>query len=114
MKFITKNEVRIKKNGDACEVEEYGFEDPVLDIAIATIRGRYPEKGFSVNVISKECIYILEGTIELSVNDKKVIMQKSDAAIIDTGEKYFLEGVARFVISCSPSWSPDQHRYSDV
>lgn len=44
-------------NSDKCKTLEYSFNDKDIDLGIATITGRYPERGFCVNVISKELCF---------------------------------------------------------
>ena len=49
------------KNSDKCKTLEYSFNDKEIDLGIATINGRYPDKGYGVNLVSKELIYVIEG-----------------------------------------------------
>ena len=45
--------------------------DKDIDLGIATIRGRYPDEGYGVNLISKELIYVIEGRGTLNFENEK-------------------------------------------
>lgn len=45
MKIALKNQAIQKTFGSVCSVEEYQLNDDMLDIAVATISGCYPDKG---------------------------------------------------------------------
>jgi hypothetical protein len=49
MKITLKHQAIQKTFGSVCSVVEYPLNDDMLDIAIATISGRYPDKGRVVN-----------------------------------------------------------------
>ena len=42
------------KNSDKCKTLEYSFNDKEIDLGIATINGRYPDKGYGVNLVSTQ------------------------------------------------------------
>ena len=62
MKIIRSDEAVQCANSEKCKTIEYSFGDKDIDLGLATITGRYPEFGFCVNLISKELIYVLEGS----------------------------------------------------
>ena len=64
------------KNSDKCKTLEYSFNDKEIDLGIATINGIYPDKGYGVNLISKELIYVIEGKGTLNFENKKLNFQK--------------------------------------
>ena len=61
MQKISLEETQKLKNSDLCQAIIYPFEENKIDISTATIRGRYPEKGYCVNTKVKEMIYVIQG-----------------------------------------------------
>lgn len=110
MKHIASTATMMHKNGPGCTVWEYGAGEQ-LDIAIATITGRYPENGFVVNEVSEEAVYVISGTGNLATRDTRVSLQPGDAVFITANDPYYFEGEdLRITVSCTPPWSPDQHK----
>ena len=72
MKVIKYGEAEAGANSENCKTLEYSFGDKDLDLGVAVITGRYPESGYCVNLISKELVYVLEGsgTIYFDTNKK--------------------------------------------
>ena len=99
---ITKNE--------SCKTLEYSFGDKDIDLGVATITGRFPESGFCKNTISKELIYVMEGSAKIYFRDKTVELDVGDAVLIDVLDEYYWEtDYCKVSMSCSPAWSPEQH-----
>lgn len=114
MKLIKNEEVIQGKNSDVCLVKEYSFDDEDLDLGVATITGRYPEKGYCLNEECKELIYVLEGNGTLYFENRKVEYSKGDSILIMPKEKYYWESNYCMVsMICNPSWSSKQHKLSD-
>ena len=57
-------------NSDKCKTLEYSFNDKEMYLGVATINGRYPDKGYGVNLVSKELIYVIEGKGKLNFENK--------------------------------------------
>lgn len=76
MKVIKYDNALKGKNSDKCKTLEYSFMDKDIDLGIATISGRYPDDGYGVNLVSKELIYVIEGSGTLNFEDKKLTFQK--------------------------------------
>ena len=111
MKVIKSNEALVGKNSDKCKTIEYSFNDKDIDLGIAIITGRYPETGYCLNLVSKELVYILEGTGELCFEDKTIPFNKDDAILIEPNEKYYWNtDYCKVSMSCSPAWDPEQHK----
>jgi hypothetical protein len=68
MKIVFKNQATQKKNSSMCSVTEYPLNDSMLDIAIATIAGRYPENGRVINRECKELAYVQRGEGKIVIN----------------------------------------------
>lgn len=111
MKICPKNEALEKKASDHCVVEEYPLGPAPMDLAIATLKGRYPDTGWALNLVSDEMAYILEGQGGLVTESGTQSLNAGDALLIERGEKYYWEGNMRILMSCSPPWTPDQHAW---
>ena len=99
------------KNSDKCKTLEYSFNDKEIDLGIATINGRYPNKGYGVNLVSKELIYVIEGKGPLNFENEKIEFSKGDSILIETNEKYYYDtDYCVISMTCTPAWSPEQHK----
>ena len=111
MKIIRNNEAIVGANSDKCKTIEYSFGDKDIDLGLATITGRYPESGFCVNLVSKELIYVLEGSGKLCFEDQTVSFSQGDAILIENNKKYYWRtDYCKVSMSCSPAWNPEQHK----
>ena len=110
MEVIKNSDAFKKNNSDKCEVIEYSFNDKDIDLGVATIISRYPEKGYCVNLVSKELIYVLEGEGKLYLKDKTIDFSVGDSILIDKGEKYYWDSkYCKVVLICTPAFSVDQY-----
>lgn len=99
------------KNSDKCKTLEYSFLNKKIDLGIATITGRFPDRGYALNEISEELVYVLEGTGTIYFEDKEVRFNKGDAILIEPNDKYYYETeYCVLSLSCTPAWSPNQHK----
>lgn len=107
-----KNDDAIKcVNSDKCETLEYSLKDKDIDLCVALITGRYPEKDYCLNLISKSLIYILEGTGKLYFENKTIEFSKGDSILIDSNEKYYWDtNYCKVSITCTPAWSKEQYK----
>lgn len=111
MKIIKNNDGVKGSNSDKCKTIEYSFGDKDIDLGIAVITGRYPEEGFGVNLISKELIYVLEGSGKLCFENEIINFSKGDAILIDSNEKYYWEAeYCKISMTCTPAWSKEQYK----
>ena len=111
MKIIRKNEAVLGTNTDKCNTIEYSFGDKDIDLGLATITGRYPSEGYCVNLISKELVYVLEGSGELHFEDEVISFQEGDAILIENNKKYYWNtNYCKVSMSCSPAWSIEQYK----
>lgn len=111
MKMIKFENAEKVANSDKCKTIEYSFGDKDIDLGLATITGRYPENGFCVNTISKELIYVIDGSGKLYFENKSIEFSKGDAILIDNNEKYYWETeYCKVSMTCTPAWSIEQHK----
>lgn len=111
MKMIKGSDAIKGANSDKCKTLEYSFGDKDIDLGLATITGRYPEKGYCINLISKELIYVLEGSGKSCFEDKIIDFSEGDSILIDSNEKYYWEvSYCKVSMTCTPAWSEEQHK----
>ena len=114
MKLIKLDEAKKGANSNECKTLEYSFDDKDIDLGIATITGRYPEKGYCVNKISKELIYVLDGSGKLYFDGEYIEFKKGDSILIEPNEKYYWDVSYCIVsMSCTPAWTKEQHKIED-
>lgn len=109
MKIALKHQAKEKANSPTCSVTEYELKDDMLDMAIATIAGRYPEQNRIVNQQCDELAYVFEGEGKIVVNHHEYRLSAGDVLIIEAGDKYFWEGKMKLFLSCRPAWKEEQH-----
>ena len=114
MEIIKYNNAEKGQNSDNCKVIEYSFNDKDIDLGVAIIKGRYPASGYGMNLISKELVYILEGSGSLICGDKKIEFAQGDSILIEPNEKYYFDTqYSKIAMACTPAWSKEQYRMVD-
>ena len=113
MKIIRKKETIISKNSLKCTAIEYPLNDKDINGAVIKLKGRYPDKGKTVNTKCKEMAYIINGEGQIVVNNKKIVLCKGDLVLIYPNEEYYWEGDLEMFIPCTPAWFPEQHKIID-
>ncbi len=111
MKLIPKGQANEFKNSDACVAFEYPLNDSAINIAVVVVNGRYPDKGCVMNEECKEIAFVMEGAGNVFIDDKEVKLEKGDAVLIEPGEKICWEGNLTMLMSCTPAWTPRQHKH---
>ena len=61
MKIVLEKDISQQVLSPVFSVTEYALEHDKMDMAIATISGRYPEEKRVTNAISTELVYVSEG-----------------------------------------------------
>jgi len=110
MKIIHKNETKIFKATGACTAIEYPLGDIDINGSIIEIKGRYPDKGRTVNLKCKELAYVIEGSGRVGIEEKETKISQGSLILIEPGEKFFWEGDLIMFMPCTPAWYPDQHK----
>lgn len=113
MKISFKHQASEKANSTTCSVTEHALNHEMLDVAIATITGRYPDERRIVNQQCDELAYLFEGKGKIVINHEEHKLSAGDVVLIEAGEKYFWEGNMKLFLSCRPAWNTDQHQVVD-
>lgn len=99
-----------EKSADNCVITEHHVdEEKMIDCAVVELNGRYPNTGWVINQQCKELGYVRSGKGQIVIEDKTFPLSAGDVVLIQPGEKYFWHGEMSIVISCTPSWHPEQH-----
>lgn len=111
MKYIAKSQAK-KVNVGAGDVLEYNLGDPDIDIAIATINGKYPQGGFVVNQECKELLYVLSGSGKLFTKNSSTELSAGDQLLIEKDELFRYKDCDNLVVvaACTPAWRSEQHK----
>ena len=111
MKVIRREKTVEFKNSKNCTALEYPLGNSDIGIAIIEISGRYPSKGYVFNEKCTEIAYVLSGTGTVTFkNGKSVDLGIGDVIMLEKEEQYYWDGDCSLCISCSPEWSPEQHK----
>ncbi len=90
-------------------IHEYLMEEQIISGAVAEIIGRYPEKGYAVNEVSRELVYIIEGKGIIITKDQKKEFDQGDVIFIDRGESFAWEGKFTMLMATTPKFYAKQH-----
>ncbi len=108
MKIVKKEDTIKFKNSEKCLEWLYPHKDDDIDISVAEISGRYPDKDYCVNLKVKQMAYIISGKGKICKENEVISFKAGDAILIAAGEKNFWEGVCKVAEICTPAWNPDQ------
>lgn len=67
MEIIKFDDALTGQNSELCKTIEYSFQDKDIDLGVATLLGRFPDKGYAFNEISKELVYVVAGSGTFSI-----------------------------------------------
>lgn len=110
MKVVHKSQTKQFKNSPVCVGIEFPLGDKEINGAIAEIRGRYPDKGWVVNLKCKELAYVLKGNGKIATENEEIKFNQGDLLLIYPKEKYYWEGNCDLFMACTPAWYPEQHK----
>lgn len=110
MEFVSSSHTTRSQNAANTTVYEYPTTDPSINGAVATIFGRYPEKGFVLNSICKEIVYVIEGNGIIGLIDKEVAIKNGDVLLLQPNEKYYWDGNLTLFMVTAPKFDPTQHK----
>lgn len=110
MEYISYESSVKHANSPNCIVYEYPMQNSEINIGIAEITDRYPDKGYAVNHECSEIGYILKGAGKLVTETEEATLSSGDVVYIPRGEKYYWEGNITVSLSATPAWYPEQHK----
>lgn len=108
--YIRKDQRKKIVVGQALVSYEYPLPDKDINIAVVSLRGRYPEQGFVVNSVCTELVYIVAGQGTVVVGGEPLGVSEGDVVLIKPGQQYFWQGTVTMLISATPAWYSEQHK----
>lgn len=108
----TKSDVKIVKNTKELEVHEYFVKNDSenLGFSVAYLDGEY---GDNKNHAVDQIIFIIEGTLSITINNNKYNIKEDDSIFIKKGTWYYVKGKAKFAVITNPAWYYEQYETKD-
>jgi mannose-6-phosphate isomerase-like protein (cupin superfamily) len=106
--MLVKKKDRLVFEKKGCKVFEYGGTQD-LDVGVAEIEERYPEKGWARNIKVDMTYFVLEGGGKLFLEKEVYEIVEGDLVIIERGKWYRAEGKMRVLMASGPAWSLGQY-----
>jgi len=78
-------------------------------IAYVEMKGDYPPKGFSMNDICTETLFLIDGKIDVQVDGVWNTLEKNDLIMILPRTKYRIRGEGKIIDLITPAWDKDQN-----
>src|ERR1700722_8862257 len=110
MQYCHQTDTNVRKNSSSCLIHQYPVGDSTMDLATVMLNGRYPSKGYAVNLISKEMVYVLNGNGVIVVDNNQRHLLQGDVVFIPEKTPYYWEGQMSLNICCNPAFKPAQHQ----
>ncbi len=79
-------------------------------IALVSAKGRYPDRGWSINSKCTETIFVLSGNLKINVDGKIFYLKRDDLIMILPGQKYKIRGKAKTLDLITPFWEKEQNK----
>jgi len=107
MEITKKDQSQIFHNGNIT-AHEYPTQNKNISGGYVEINGRYPKEGWICNQDCTELVFVIKGSTTLTNEEKSIILNEMDQAIIDPKEKYFFDGNCIVFVPSTPPWTPEQ------
>ena len=108
---VTKGNRHTIQSSVSTIIHEYQMDEPNISGSVAKIHGRYPETGFAVNEVSKEIVYITQGSGKLIQANSEIHFEESDVLFIDKNELFAWQGIFPCSWSLRPNSTPNSTQY---
>ncbi len=86
------------------------MDEQTISGAVAEINGRYPKKGFAINEVCKELVYILSGNGSIITTSGETMFTQNDVIFIDKNEQFAWKGTFSMFMVTAPKFDPKQHK----
>lgn len=105
--FVKKDKAKVFKK-PTCTVWEYGGTQS-LDLAVAEIKGKYPENGWARNTKVDMTYFVINGAGKIYLDSEIYAISEGDLLMIEKRKWYKVEGNLKVIMASSPAWSLDQY-----
>jgi len=113
MEYISQSNTRKFENG-AIVAWEYEMQNTNLNVACISIKGRYPENGFTRNLQSDSIVHIVNGNGIVGIRGGTTTDLTADDQIhLAIGDAYYFEGDLEIIYAASPAWTSEQTEHTD-
>src|SRR5688500_3101322 len=111
MQHIPKSAARRIAVAPEFTILEYGpLGDAVANGTVAEVNGRYPLRGWGMNHLCNELVYVVSGTGVIETPTSQTPLSPGDVAFVPKGQRIAWSGNQLVVfIPCIPAWHPEQH-----
>lgn len=111
MEYISQSKAQRFENG-VVTAWEYEMQDANLNVSPISIKGRYPESGYTSNTVSDSIVHVSGGNGVIVLNDGTTAgLVAGDQVHISVGDIYFFEGDLTILYAASPSWTSQQTKH---
>lgn len=110
MEIIRADEVQVIRDGGLL-IQEYDFENSMLNVARITISGRYPAEGYVANRMCTALVSVEEGAGSITIKNKPTVdLTPGDHILIQPGEPYCFLSLGDLAIRyiSTPAWRANQ------
>ncbi|MBI3956108.1 hypothetical protein HY339_02535 [Candidatus Gottesmanbacteria bacterium] len=114
MTIIQSSEANKVQASASTTVWEYFMDDAVVSGAVAEINGRYPEKGFAINSVSKELAFVISGHGHVLSPKAQHTITIGDVIFLDKGERFAWQGTVTIFMVTTPKFDPKQHSVKHI
>lgn len=114
MKKWSDNEGEEFRNSDVCYGRTYNPGAGTIDVAKISIRGAYPESGWSYSEESHEMAVVLRGSGYIEMKDgAREDLTAGDVAYIEPMERFRWNGDLDLIVLCGPAFDPGKYKHED-
>lgn len=111
MEHISQSKAQRFENGVVTSWE-YEMQNASLNVAQISIKGRYPESGYTSNVVSDSIVHVINGNGLIALNNGVFVeLVANDQVHISNGDAYYFEGDLDIIYAASPIWTPQQTKH---
>lgn len=111
MEHIPQSKAQRFENG-AVTSWEYEMKQANLNVAPILIEGRYPEAGYTSNVLCDSIVHVVSGMGILATNDGTVVELSRNVQVhLAVGDAYYFEGDLEILYAATPAWTPEQTQH---
>jgi len=108
MEYVPQSKAQQFENGTVTSWE-YEMHNAQLNVAPISIKGRYPESGYTSNAVSDSIIHVVSGAGILALNNGTTVeLAANDQVHLAVYDAYYFEGNLDIIYAASPAWTPEQ------
>ncbi|MBI2044237.1 AraC family ligand binding domain-containing protein [Candidatus Pacearchaeota archaeon] len=109
--MIIKKEQANPEDWEESTILDYPMPNEKVGISSQEHQGRVPKKGWGVNTVCYEVMYVLGGTAEIYVDDEHYKVKEGDVIILQPKSKSYLIGNKLHLLTITqPNWYKEQYK----